>query len=179
MAVRWQQSLPRWARATFIACGSVSFGAAAILMPASLPVASLGLFCVLVGCKGVPLFASVRYATENMGGRIREGIKTIQRRGWLVLAVAVTAPALPAGLMAVLPPTLVPTLFFLSALPALACVLGFVLSACPRCDQHFFVSSHIRRPLNRCQHCALPLRVVNAAPNLHRRRKQHDQSGDA
>ena len=171
IAIRWQQSLPRWARAACIACGSLSFGATAALMPSAFPVGLLGLFCVLVGWKGVPLFASVRYATENKGARVREGIKTIQRRGWLVIAVAVTAPAFPAGLMAILPAAAMPTLFFLSALPALACALGFVLSACPRCDQHFFVSSQIRRPLNRCQHCSLPLKVVNAVPNPRPKRR--------
>jgi hypothetical protein len=44
----------------------------------------------------------------------------------------------------------------------LVCALRFILSACPRCDQYFFVSGRLTGTVNRCRHCGLQLKLERA-----------------
>lgn len=165
VGMRWVQSLPQWGRAACVACGLVGAGATAVLMPQlAVPAASLGLLLVLLGWKGAPRFASVRYATGGRGPRVQEGITTIKRRGRVTIAVAFAFTALAVGVTEVLPSAQVAKLFFLAALPVLACALRFVLSACPRCDQYFFVSTRLAGTLTRCRHCGLSLTAGASGP---------------
>jgi hypothetical protein len=171
--MRWQQPLSQWGRVACVACGLAGAAGAAILTPPQLvlPVASLGLICVLVGWKGVPIVASVRYATGGMGARVQEGRKTIQLRGRVAIAAALVLSAFAAGLSGVLPRLLLPTFVFLAALVVLACALRFVLSACPRCEQHFFISRRRTGTLTQCRHCGLPLSVVHSPPDTRPKRR--------
>ena len=134
---------------------------AVILKPSnfSLPGALLGGVWALVGWKGVPLIASAHSATEGRGARIREGLKTIRRRRALAVAVALICPALAAGLTALIPHQFLPTAFLLSGIPVLFCVLLFVLSACPKCDHHFFTPNQPISSITRCQHCKISTRM--------------------
>ncbi len=164
--VRWQQPLPQWARIASVVLGLASAGAA-ILRPSNvtLPGALAGGAWALLGWKGIPLIASVPLATEGQGARIAEGLATIRRRRRLALAVGLICPILTAGLMPVIPDRFLPTAFLLSGTPALVCVFRLVLSACPRCDHHFFLSTQFIRPITRCQHCNISLGWVRATSN--------------
>jgi len=159
--VRWQQALPRWARAASFALGLLSAGAA-ILKPSNLtlPGAMVGCALVLLGWKGIPLIASAPSAAQGRVARIREGLRILRQRRRLAVAVALICPLLTAGLVPVISPALVPIAFFLSAIPVLVCLSLFFLSACPQCDQHFFVSRHLISAQTRCQHCKIPIRWV-------------------
>jgi hypothetical protein len=171
--MRWQQPLSRWARLAFVAGGLAGATGAAILTPPNLavPVASLGLICVLLGWKGIPLVASVRYATGGMGARVQEGRKTIQLRGRVAIAATLVFSAFVAGLSGVLPRLLLPTFIFLAALVAVTCALRFVLSACPRCEQHFFIPGSRTGSLTQCRHCSLPLSLVHSPPDTRPKRR--------
>jgi hypothetical protein len=171
--VRWQQPLSQWGRVGCVVCGLAGAAGAAILTPPhlALPLASLGLMCVLFGWKGIPIVPSVRYATGGMGARVQEGRKTIQLRGRVAIAAALVLGALVAGLSGVLPRVFLPTFAFLVALVVLACALRFVLSACPRCEQLFFISSRRAGTLIQCQHCSLPLSLVRSPPGARPKRR--------
>jgi len=164
--MRWQQPLPQWARIACGVFGLVSAGAA-ILKPSNmtLPGIVVGGVCALFGWKGIPLIASVSFTTEDKGARIAEGLKTIRLRRRLAAAVALICPLFVAGLVPVIPRPFLPTASFLSGIPVLVCVLRFVLSACPRCDHHFFLSNHLVGAMTQCRHCNISLRWVRATSN--------------
>jgi hypothetical protein len=160
---RWQQPLPKWAR---IACGVFGFvsAGAAILKPSNmtLPGIVVGGVWALFSWKGVPLIASVAFATEGRNVRIAEGLRTIRRRLRLTAAVALICLFFAAGLAPVIPHRFFPTVLFLAGIPVLFCMFRFVLSACPQCDHHFFLSNHLIGAMTRCQHCNISLRWVRA-----------------
>ena len=158
---RWQQPLPRWARIACGAFGLLSAGAA-ILRPSNLTLPGMvaGGVGALFGWKGIPLIASVPFGTEGRGARIAEGLRTIRRRRRLAAAVALICPLFTAGLAPVIPRPFFPTVLFLSGIPVLVCVFRFLLSACPRCEHHFFLSNHLIGAMTRCQHCNISLRWV-------------------
>jgi hypothetical protein len=158
---RWQQPLPKWAR---IACGVLAFvsAGAAILRPSNMTLLGIavGGVCALLSWKGIPLIASVASATEVRSVRIAEGLRTIRRRRRLTVAVALICPSFAAGLAPVIPHRFFPTVLFLSGIPVIVCMFRFVLSACPRCDHHFFLSNQLIGAMARCQHCNISLRWV-------------------
>jgi hypothetical protein len=167
--MRWQQPLPQWARITCIVLGLVS-AVAAMLKPSNmtLPGIIVGGVWTLFGWKGIPLIASVPIATEGRGARIAEGLKTIRIRRRLAAAVALICPLFVAGLVPVIPRPFLPTALFLAGIPVLVCVFRFVLSACPRCDHHFFLSKRFIGEMSQCQHCNISLRWVRATSNKRR-----------
>ncbi len=158
---RWHQPVPRWARIGAVMLGLTSVGAA-IAKPSIVTLAGMliGTAGMWSGCKGIPLIASVHCATKGQGIRITEGLRTLRRRGRLVAAVGLVCALLTASLTAVIPPRRFPTVILLAAVPALACILGLILSACPRCEHYFFLSNRLPRSLNRCQHCGLAMTWV-------------------
>jgi hypothetical protein len=118
----------------------------------------------LLGWKGIPMIASVPCGVEGQVLRIREGLQILILRRRLVVAAILIFPILTAGLMAVIPHRFVLTAFLLSVIPAFVCLFRFVLSACPRCDHYFFVPNKLR-PIWRCQHCNLYLKLERAISN--------------
>jgi hypothetical protein len=154
--VRWQQRLPSWGRVVIVLFG-VGVAAAALLKLSNftVPGVLVGSVLVLFGWKGIPLIPSAMFATDSQGARITQGLKTLRRRLRTAVALGVICPLFPAGAMLVIPPTILPSTFFLSGIPSLICALRFLLTACPRCDHHFFGLRQSMGGLTRCQHCNL------------------------
>lgn len=154
--VRWQQPLPLWARILSFVLGAAVGGASILkLSNITLPGVLVGSVLVLSGWKGIPLVPSAWFATDSLGLRVTQGLKTMRRRLRTAVALGVICPLFPAGAMLVIPPALLPSAFFLSGIPGLVCALRFLLTACPRCDHHFFGLRHSIGDLTRCQHCNL------------------------
>lgn len=152
--VRWQQRLPPWGRVLIVLLG-VGVAAAALLKLSNITVPGVlaGSVLLLFGWKGIPLIPSAMFATDSQGARITQGLKTLRRRLRTAVALGVICPLFPAGAMLVIPPALLPSAFFLSGIPGLICALRFLLTACPRCDGHFFGLRQSIGGLTRCQHC--------------------------
>jgi len=154
--VRWQQRLPLWARISSVVLGVVIAGAVILeLSNITLPGEVVGSVLVLLGWKGIPLVPSAWFAADSQGARITQGLKTLRRRLRTAVALGMICPLFPAGAMLVIPSALLPSAFFLSGIPGLICALRFLLTACPRCDHHFFGLRHFVGGLTRCQHCDL------------------------
>src|SRR5579862_7019227 len=154
--VRWQQRLPSWGRVVIVLLGVAVAGAALLkLSNVTVPGVLVGSVLVLFGWKGIPLIPSAMFATDSQGARINQGLKTLRRRLRTVVALGLICPLFPAGAMLVIPPALLPSAFFLSGIPGLVCALRFLLTACPRCDHHFFGLRQSMGGLTRCQHCNL------------------------
>ena len=165
MHVTWERTWPRWLG---VACAVFGFanviGALTGPLRVMLPGVVVGSVFAVLGLKqGPPLFASTCQAMAPLSERIVQGLRTIRRRrlfafvsilAWLPIA-AVILPRVPDELMV--------TVFFLTCVPLLAPFTIWTLSACPRCNGHFFPV--LRLPakwnfLNRCDKCDLGLHDV-------------------
>ena len=158
--IRWHQPLPHWAQLLGIVFGLICIGSAIWQMSdLTLPGIFVGAAWALFGWKGHPLFDSVKPNAPTPDGDFAEGIRTIRRRRLLGFAVPFLWLFLAAFLLPPLGPRLLPTAFFLSAMPLVAFYFWCVFIACPRCRQHFFIDDRFfRTSLTRCVHCGLSLK---------------------
>lgn len=158
--VRWHQPLPTWARTVCVLFGLANIGGAiAQASDITFPGVVVGAVWALFGWKGLPLIASVPLDQPQQEGSIASGVKKLRRRRLLAFLVSFVWLVLAAILLPHVPERLLPTAFFLSALPVF--FLGFrtFLSACPRCGRHFFLNDNLfGASLTRCLHCGLSLR---------------------
>jgi hypothetical protein len=163
--IRWQQRLPLWARILIFVLGVVVVGGAAIpkVSNITLPAVLLGSVLILFGRKGTPLIPSAWFATDSPGLRVTQGLKTMRTRLRTAIAFALICPLFVVGLMPLIPGPLLPTAFAVSVIPALVCTGYFFLTACPRCEHHFFGFRHfIGGGMTQCQRCNLSLNARHA-----------------
>ena len=158
-AVAWYQPLPQWGRAVCVLFGLANIGGAiAAASDMTFPGIAVGAVWALFGWKGLPLIPSTPGSTPRPDDDLASGLRTIRRRR-LVALIAAFVWLLFAGLfLSRVPARFLSTVFFLSSVPLFALVFRWLFSACPRCHQHFFVSSNLfRASLTRCMHCGLTL----------------------
>ncbi len=162
----WVQSLPNWLRAPIVAFGVVILARA--LFPVSeltLPALLIGAIWVLVGWKGLPLVPSIPANPAPSDETLETGLRTIRRRRRIARLVPILSlPFIAMGLSQV-PRTHSSTAFVIVGVPIFVLMFRYLLSACPRCGNHFFVGKYlIRTGSMRCRHCGLPLKNgANAA----------------
>jgi len=165
MHVTWERTWPRWLG---VACAVFGFanviGALTGPLRVMLPGVVVGSAYAAIGLKrGLPLFASTSQAFASSSERIARGVRTIRRRRLLAFALMVAWLPIGAIILPRVPEKLIVTVFFLTCVPALAPFTIWTLSACPRCNGHFFPV--LRLPakwnfLNRCDKCDLGLHDV-------------------
>ena len=162
--VRWQQRLPLWARILSFVLGAV-VGGAAILKLSNITLSGvlLGSVLVLFGWKGTPLVPSAWFATDSPGLRVTQGLKTMRTRLRTAIALGLICPLFVVGLMPLIPSPLLPSAFAVSVIPALVCTGRFFLTACPRCEYHFFGFRRLMGgAMTQCQQCSLSLSADHA-----------------
>ena len=159
-AIRWHQPLPRWGRPVCVLFGLTNVGGAiAQWSEMTLPGVVVGATWALFGWKGLPLIASLPQGSAERPVNIGGGLKAIQRRRIIAFVVPFAWLPLAALFLPQVPKQFLATAFFLSAMPVLAFLFRYLLSACPRCRHHFFIDDRLfRASLTRCVHCGLSLR---------------------
>lgn len=157
--VRWRQPFPMWARIFCVLFGLANIGGAiAQASDMTFPGIVVGAVWALFGWKGLPLIASVPRDPLQQEGNIARGVKKLRRRRLLVFLAPFVWLVLAAMVLPRVPERLLPTAFFLSAVPVVFLVFRAFFSACSRCGQHFFLSDKLfRTSLIRCLHCGLSL----------------------
>jgi hypothetical protein len=99
---------------------------------------------------------------------VRLGLRAIRRRLLVVVLTALLWFPAAAIILPRMSPYALPTAFFMIGLPLLLAVAWWILSACPRCGEHFFGVGQVRGrfSFSRCQHCGLQM---NGDSARHRR----------
>ena len=169
-AVAWYQPLPHWARVVCVLFGFANIGGAiAASSDMTFPGIVVGCVWALFGWKGLPLIASVPPHTLQPDDNLAAGLKTIRRRRLVAFVVPFAWLLLTAIFLPRVPMRFLSTVFFLSAIPLFVLVFRCFFSACPRCRQHFFISSNpFQASLTRCMHCGLSLRDGGGATSNNR-----------
>jgi hypothetical protein len=164
----WYQPLPHWARVVCVLFGFANIGGAiAAASEMTFPGIVVGGVWALFGWKGLPLIASVPPHTPP--DDVAAGLMTLRRRRLVAFVVPFAWLLLSAILLPRVPMRFLSTVFFLSAIPLFVLVFRCFFSACPRCRQHFFISSNLfHGSLTQCIHCGLPLRDPEDATSNNR-----------
>lgn len=168
-AIRWHQPLPRWARVICVLFGLANLGGAiARASETTFPGILVGAVWALFGWKGLPIIGSTPLDTQQEGV-FAVGRRTIRRRRFVAMVVPFVWLLTAGIVLPQVPRQYLPTTFFLSAIPLFFFVFRCVLSECPRCHEHFFVSGNLfRASLTRCVHCGLSLSDTESAPEVRR-----------
>ena len=161
MHVTWERTWPRWVG---VACAVFGFAnvVGALVAPSEItfPGIVIGSVWAAIGLKrGLPFFASASQGVASASERIADGLRSIRRRRfWAFMSLLAWLP-IAAIILARSSEKLIATAFFLTALPVAALGIIWALSACPRCDRHFFpvLRAQLSISLSRCDKCGLGL----------------------
>jgi hypothetical protein len=160
--VVWVKQFPRWLGMVFAIFGLANIvGALSAWGEMTFPGVVIGFVWFIVGVKrGLSLLPSVAFNTGLPEERIVLGIGTIRRRRLIAFLGIFAWLPISAIILSKVPPHLIGLAFFGTVLPLFALFVVWGLSACPRCDQHFYPVGRFRFTfsLSRCQSCGLELR---------------------
>jgi hypothetical protein len=97
---------------------------------------------------------------------VRLGLRAIRRRFLVMVLTALAWFPAAAIILPGVSPYAMPTAFFMTGLPLLLACAWWILSACPRCGEHFFGVGQFRGrfSFSRCQHCGLQMNDDSARP---------------
>ena len=161
MHVAWEQTWPRWVGVACFVFGIANVaGALTAPIDIMLPGVVIGLVWAIVGLKrGLPLFVSAPQGMLSPSERITLGLRAIRRRRLVAFAAVLAWLPVSAFILPHVPEKFIRVVFFLIALPLGALSAVWMLSACPRCDHHFFpvVRRRLFVSFSRCYKCGLGL----------------------
>ena len=163
MRMQWAPTLPRWARIAVTVFGVANIvGALLLWSDMTLPGVVIGAAWTAVGLKGgLPLLLTWTDRAVSLPERVSEGVRSIRRRRLLAYLSALVWFPIAATVLPRTPKEFMATVFFLTALIPAGMLLPWALSACPRCEQHFFGLHKSPRLVawwqSQCHNCKLRL----------------------